>query len=74
MAQLQREGSHLRGLLGVREEGFEFVFEVRAERSGSVVDKFFIAQCSGILWVSGRYLKVLTRLCTKSARTGAAEP
>ena len=29
------------------------------------MEKLFIAQCYGILWVGGCYLKVLTLLCTK---------
>ena len=29
------------------------------------MEKLFIAQCYGILWVGGCYLKVLALLCTK---------
>ena len=38
-----------------------------------VVENLFIAQCYGILWVGGCYLKVLNTPVHKTARTGAAE-
>ena len=48
VAQLQREVSHLRGLLGVSEEGFEFVSEVRAERSGSASSQRPVSPASSV--------------------------